>query len=205
MAGRRHGLEADNQRLRFLPVPASRNHDQRGSRNAEEGRGPVVVIPGLENRLSSASGATGPAHFRSAVASFIPRNAGRFVHVSAHQVRRVVPVARGARCHEAYRRRGLRISRALGPDCHRASVLFSLVRASCAPVLNISQADSSGLQRTNESVQPGCSQAQIPHRDAGFGSTERHRSRTCLASGYDAVLVLKTTHARAAIGVSDSI
>ena len=25
-----------------------------------------------------------------------------------------------------------------------------------------------------------------------FGPTERHRSRTCLASGYDAVLVLKT-------------
>jgi len=27
----------------------------------------------------------------------------------------------------------------------------------------------------------------------GFGLTERHRSRTCLASGYDAVLVLKTS------------
>jgi hypothetical protein len=27
----------------------------------------------------------------------------------------------------------------------------------------------------------------------GFGLTERHRSRTCLASGYDAVLVSKFT------------
>jgi hypothetical protein len=27
----------------------------------------------------------------------------------------------------------------------------------------------------------------------GFQLTERHRSRTCLASGYDAVLVLKTS------------
>jgi hypothetical protein len=26
---------------------------------------------------------------------------------------------------------------------------------------------------------------------SGLPSTERHRSRTCLASGYDAVLVLK--------------
>jgi hypothetical protein len=30
-------------------------------------------------------------------------------------------------------------------------------------------------------------------RSAEFALTERHRSRTCLASGYDAVLVLKTS------------
>ncbi len=38
----------------------------------------------------------------------------------------------------------------------------------------------------------GVAQAQ-PRSD---GSAERHRSRTCLASGYDAVLVLKTSGSR---------
>jgi len=56
----------------------------------------------------------------------------------------------------------------------------------CAGVGNVARRQSSGKS--------ACAHVLL-HRCAalGFGLTERHRSRTCLASGYDAVLVLKTS------------
>jgi hypothetical protein len=50
---------------------------------------------------------------------------------------------------------------------------------SCCDLANASKDEALGAVRV------------MPQTRA-FGSTERHRSRTCLASGYDAVLVLKT-------------
>jgi hypothetical protein len=77
--------------------------------------------------------------------------------------------------------------------CARRTLGYSVIGARQPRASRcLRQAVPSGLQRMNGE---DCQRrgAQIARNDAGFWSTERHRSRTCLASGYDAVLVLKTS------------
>jgi len=65
-----------------------------------------------------------------------------------------------------------------------------------APTARQSMSVSGGPERFRADNQNATRSRIMPsvslQRDA-FCSTERHRSRTCLASGYDAVLVLKTS------------
>ena len=69
-------------------------------------------------------------------------------------------------------------------------ILTLRVRDSCAIVTLTkkgSEAVVGGWPVTTGTLVP------IPALKSVFLETERHRSRTCLASGYDAVLVLKTS------------
>jgi hypothetical protein len=71
----------------------------------------------------------------------------------------------------------------------RKSTTRSVVACGCSSVIQCPQSGmitSSTLSATHRITAPITGSRT-------FGSTERHRSRTCLASGYDAVLVLKTS------------
>src|SRR4051794_35792415 len=64
----------------------------------------------------------------------------------------------------------------------------------CVPVARQSAPSPGGSQRLPDERGrgPGIFNALHCTQRSNLGSAERHRSRTCLASGYDAVLVLKT-------------
>src|SRR6266480_936630 len=82
--------------------------------------------------------------------------------------------------------------------CHNLPDAFATTRRA-APVQRSSRRRphsplrSSGLSTDLNPVEFPCVHADPRPEGGAIPVTERHRSRTCLASGYDAVLVLKTS------------
>src|SRR6266550_755895 len=89
--------------------------------------------------------------------------------------------------------------------CHNLSDAFATTRRA-APVQRSSRRRphsplrSSGLSTDLNPVEFPCVHADPRPEGGAIPVAERHRSRTCLASGYDAVLVLKICQLRSDVG-----